>query len=259
VLNKEAPSHSRGTLESAPKVRRVLIQVRRIHRTAAAAEMETSDLTFLQRHVHLSTMGITDHQQAILDFSRDFCADNGVMRLLRDTRDTFKFGTSRTTQKRLHGLEKKGVIQRSGGRARSTTVVGTVPFHAVHIPLVGIIPAGYPSEQDQQSDRCVSIDEETLQLPKNARTFALEVRGDSMIDAHIVAGDVVIMELREPNHRDIVAALIDGETTLKRFLVHKGKPFLRAENSKYPDLVPAQELVIQGVFRALLRVDKRLL
>ena len=77
------------------------------------------------------------------------------------------------------------------------------------------------------------------------------------IDAHIVEGDVVIMELRDPTHRDIVAALIDGETTLKRFLVHNGKPFLRAENSKYPDLIPAHELVIQGVFRALLRVDKR--
>lgn len=125
------------------------------------------------------------------------------------------------------------------------------------LPLVGIIPAGYPSDQEQQPDRCLSIDEDTLQLPKNARTFALEVRGDSMIDAHIVAGDVVIMELRDPTHRDIVAALIDGETTLKRFLVHKGKPFLRAENSKYPDLIPAHELVIQGVFRALLRVDKR--
>ena len=164
-------------------------------------------------------MGIIDHQQAVLDFSPDFRADKGVI--------------------------------------RSMTVTGMVPASFVHIPLVGIIPAGYPSDQEQQSDRCLSIDEDTLQLPKNARTFALEVRGDSMIDAHIVAGDVVIMELREPNHRDIVAALIDGETTLKRFLVHKGKPFLRAENSKYPDLIPAHELVIQGVFRALLRVDKR--
>jgi repressor LexA len=134
----------------------------------------------------------------------------------------------------------KGVI-------RFMTLTGMVPASFVHIP----------SDQEQQSDRCVAIDEDTLQLPKNARTFALEVRGDSMIDAHIVAGDVVIMELRDPTHRDIVAALIDGETTLKRFLVHKGKPFLRAENPKYPDLIPAHELVIQGVFRALLRVDKR--
>jgi SOS-response transcriptional repressor LexA len=135
------------------------------------------------------------------------------------------------------------------------TGIGTANF--AHIPLLGMIQAGYPSDQEQQSDRCLSIDEETLQLPKNARTFALEVRGDSMIDAHIINGDIVIMELRDPTHRDIVAALIDGETTLKRFLIHRGKPFLRAENSKYPDLIPAHELVIQGVFRALLRVDKR--
>jgi SOS-response transcriptional repressor LexA len=120
-------------------------------------------------------------------------------------------------------------------------VQGTFTYEECPTSL-GMIPAGYPSDQEQHSDRCVSIDEDTLQLPKNARTFALEVRGNSMIDAHIVEGDVVIMELRDPAHRDIVAALIDGETTLKRFLVHKGKPFLRAENSKYTDLIPARNL-----------------
>src|ERR1700722_11345237 len=102
------------------------------------------------------------------------------------------------------------MIKRSRGVARSMTVTGMNPAHFVHIPLVGIIPAGYPSNQEQRSDRCLSIDEDTLQLPKNARTFALEVRGDSMIDAHMGAGDGVIMDPREPNHRDIVAALIDG-------------------------------------------------
>ena len=178
-------------------------------------------------------MGITEHQQAMLDFSRNFHRDKAVI------------------------PKRKRVFQKSGAAARPQTKAGMAAANLVLLPLVGIIPAGYPSDQEQQSDRCVSIDEDTLQLPKNARTFALEVRGDSMIDAHIVAGDVVIMELRDPTHRDIVAALIDGETTLKRFLVHKGKPFLRAENSKYPDLIPAHELVIQGVFRALLRVDKR--
>ena len=78
-----------------------------------------------------------------------------------------------------------------------------------------------------------------------------------MKDASIVEGDVVIMEFCEPRSGDIVAALIDGETTLKRYLVQRGKPFLRAENPKYPDLIPAQELVIQGVFRALIRTDTR--
>jgi repressor LexA len=205
----------------------------------------------------MNTMGTTDRQQAVLDFIRDFRADKGVMPSLRQIQGHLKFASSQAAHKQLQALEKKGAIQRSGGAARSMTVTGMVPVNLIHIPLLGMIPAGYPSDQEQQSDRCVSIDEDTLQLPKNARTFALEVRGDSMIDAHIVEGDVVIMELRDPAHRDIVAAIIDGETTLKRFLIHKGKPFLRAENPKYPDLIPAHELVIQGVFRALLRVDKR--
>jgi repressor LexA len=205
----------------------------------------------------MNTMGTTDRQQAVLDFIRDFRADKGVMPSLRQIHGHLKFASSQPAHKQLQALEKKGAIQRSGGAARSMTVTGMVPVNLIHMPLLGMIPAGYPSDQEQQSDRCVSIDEDTLQLPKNARTFALEVRGDSMIDAHIVEGDVVIMELRDPAHRDIVAALIDGETTLKRFLIHKGKPFLRAENPKYPDLIPAHELVIQGVFRALLRVDKR--
>ena len=197
-------------------------------------------------------MDITNHQQAVLGFSRNSRSDKGVMPSLWEIQVS-----SHTAHNRLQTLDKEGAIQRSGGAARSMTVTGMVPVNLIHIPLLGMIPAGYPSDQEQQSDRCVSIDEDTLQLPKNARTFALEVRGDSMIDAHIVEGDVVIMELRDPAHRDIVAALIDGEMTLKRFLIHKGKPFLRAENPKYPDLIPAHELVIQGVFRALLRVDKR--
>jgi repressor LexA len=180
-------------------------------------------------------MDLTDRQRSALDFSQVFHAAKGVLPSLREIQAASEGRSWHDAHNRLQTPEK----------------------NFIHIPFLGMIPAGYPSDQDQQSDRCLSIDEDTLQLPRNARTFALEVRGDSMIDAHIVAGDVVIMELREPTHRDIVAALIDGETTLKRFLVHKGKPFLRAENSKYPDLVPAHELVIQGVFRALLRVDKR--
>jgi repressor LexA len=205
----------------------------------------------------MNIMGITDYPQDILHIFRSCRADKGVMPSLRESLDDFEFTSSHLTPKHHQGLKKKEAIQTSRPAAWSSTAAGMLQVNLVHIPLLGTIPAGYPSDQEQQSDRCVSIDEETLQLPKNARTFALEVRGDSMIDAHIVAGDVVIMELRDPTHRDIVAALIDGETTLKRFLVHKGKPFLRAENSKYPDLVPAHELVIQGVFRALLRVDKR--
>jgi repressor LexA len=108
------------------------------------------------------------------------------MPLLREIQGDFKFASSHVAQKHLQALEKKGAIQRSAGAAPSMTTTGMVHVNLVRIPLLGMIPAGYPSDQEQQSDRCVSIDEDTLQLPKNARTFALEVRGDSMIDAHII-------------------------------------------------------------------------
>jgi repressor LexA len=83
------------------------------------------------------------------------------------------------------------------------------------------------------------------------------VAGDSMMGRHILDGDIVVLEHGpEPRHGDIVAALIDGESTLKTFLRKSGKPYLKAENPKYPDLIPAQELMIQGVFKALIRRAK---
>ncbi len=207
--------------------------------------------------VHVNTMGLTDRQKAVLEFIQDFRGRRGVMPSLREIQGHFGFASPNAANKHLIALEKKGAIQRSGGVARSLSIMGDVPVPLVKVPLLGMIPAGYPADQQQEADRCISIDADSLHIPKNARTFALQVRGDSMEDAAIVDGDVVIMEFCEPRHRDIVAALIDGEVTLKRYLIQKGRPFLRAENPKYPDLMPAQELVIQGVFRALLRVDKR--
>jgi repressor LexA len=125
------------------------------------------------------------------------------------------------------------------------------------VPLLGSIIAGRPEFQEGRMDGCIDIDPTTLRLPKNARTFALKVRGDSMRNAAILEGDIVVMEFREAKHGDIVAALIDGETTLKRFVVQNGVPYLRASNPKYPDLIPARELVIQGVLIALLRLSER--
>jgi repressor LexA len=74
-----------------------------------------------------------------------------------------------------------------------------------------------------------------------------------MVNASILDGDIVFLTPREAREQDIVAALIDGESTLKRYLVQRGRPFLRAENPRYPDLVPATELFIQGVMVGLLR------
>ena len=75
-----------------------------------------------------------------------------------------------------------------------------------------------------------------------------------MIDAHILDGDIVILQDRkEARNGDIVAALIDNETTLKRYVMGHGRPYLKAENPLYPDLIPARELRIQGVMVSLVR------
>jgi repressor LexA len=122
------------------------------------------------------------------------------------------------------------------------------------VPLLGAIEAGRPGgSSSERIEACIPVSFEALDIPRNARCFALRVRGDSMIDAHIVDGDIVVLELRPPHDGAVVAALIDGEAVLKKYVLQGGKPYLKSENPRYPRLVPAQELVIQGVLRAVIR------
>ena len=123
----------------------------------------------------------------------------------------------------------------------------------VDIPLYGQIAAGMPEMASRDPRGGCPSTPPRWGCGPDAQNFALKVRGDSMIDAHIVDGDTAILEVREPRHGDIVAALIDGETTLKRYLLRAARPYLKAENARYPDLIPAQELIVQGVLIALLR------
>ena len=122
------------------------------------------------------------------------------------------------------------------------------------IPLYGSIPAGFSQDREQEAEGCVSVDIQSIGFKPTRNTFALRVAGDSMIGRHILDGDIAVFEHGpEPRPGQIVAALIDRKNTLKTFLVRNGKPFLKAENPKYPDLIPSEELVIQGVLKALIR------
>jgi repressor LexA len=200
---------------------------------------------------------LTLRQQEILDFIRDQQEETGLTPSTREIQKHFGFGSQTAVMDHLRALERKGVVERQPGKARALILKTFVPhLPVIDIPLYGTIPAGLPADQQQESDGCLSIDRESIRLPRNAQVFALKVRGDSMVHAGIHESDTVILELKEPGNRDVVAALIDGETTLKRYIVQSGKSFLRAENPKYPDLIPARELIIQGVMIALLRLVK---
>jgi repressor LexA len=197
---------------------------------------------------------LTNRQQELLDYLRDYHSQTGLMPSTREIQHHFGFASQTAAVSHLRALEKKGVIQRVAGKARALVFPEELEREEiVDVPIYGHIAAGMAAEAEQQQEGCLSIDITSLGIPRNAKTFALRVRGDSMIDAHIVSGDCVVLEFRDPRNGDIVAALIDGETTLKRFILKDGQPYLQAENEMYPDLTPARELIIQGVMVALLR------
>jgi repressor LexA len=200
------------------------------------------------------TSELTHRQQEILDYLRKSQRQTGIMPSTREIQHFFGFASQTAAMSHLRALERKGVIQRLPGKARAVIFPDELDRgEIIDVPIYGMIAAGMSQDVEQERQGCLSIDITALGIPRNSKAFALKVRGNSMIDAHICNGDTVILEFREPRKGDIVAALIDGETTLKRYLIENGKPFLRAENSDFPDLIPAQELIIQGVLIALMR------
>ena len=197
---------------------------------------------------------LTHRQKEILEYLRMSQRKTGIMPSTRELQHYFGFSSQTAAMSHLRALERKHVIQRLPGKARAVIFPEDLDRGEIaDIPVYGNIAAGMAQDVETENQGSIALDITAMGIARNARTFALRVRGDSMIDAHICHGDTVILEFKQPRKGDIVAALIDGETTLKRYLVEKGQPFLRAENPRYPDLIPARELIIQGVFIALLR------
>ena len=214
----------------------------------------------------VSTMKeLTQRQQEILDFIENYERQNGYWPSIREIQETFNFKSTNAVMGHLRALEKKDCLQRIPGQARTFRIqrsniidMPTIPEGAsevVSIPVMGSIAAGYPDRVEPAGEiGQLQVDMQTAGLSNRFRSFALQVRGESMIDADIFDGDNVIVEPLEPRDGDIVAALIDGETTLKRYIHKPGDPpYLKAENKLYPELYPVNELCIQGVAKAVVR------
>lgn len=202
---------------------------------------------------------LTPRQQEILEFLRAR-QEAGNVPSVREIAAHFGFRSMSSAMQHIAALRRKGFLVHHPHRARALQMAASAlssvpqPRKMRAIPIYGAIPAGFARDREQEVLGCISVDVETLGIRPTARTFALQVKGDSMIGKHIVDGDYVILEHGlTPKHGDVVAALIDNESTLKTFLTVKGKPVLRAENPRYPELIPARELVIQGVMIALIR------
>ncbi|HWN24620.1 MAG TPA: transcriptional repressor LexA [Candidatus Sulfotelmatobacter sp.] len=200
---------------------------------------------------------LTHRQKNVLDFIQSEQRQKGITPSTREIQKHFRFASQTSVMQYIAALERKGFLSRHARKARALIT----PMQKVRIrdvPIYGEIPAGMSTLTEQTIEGHVSLDARSANVSKNGRTFALRVRGDSMIGAHIVDGDIVILEDRKDvQNGDIVAALIDDETTLKRYVVERGRPYLKAENPRYPNLSPARELKIQGVMVSLVRKQER--
>lgn len=200
---------------------------------------------------------LTGRQQAIFDFILAFRQRHGCSPSIPEIQKEFDIRSPNGVAGHLNALEAKGYIER--GQRGSRQINPTGPHAAergyiADLPMAGHIAAGYAEHAAQLQDTYVSMDEATLGFRPKEGCFVLRVRGESMKDAGIFHGDLVVVEpTLEPRENQVVAALIDGESTLKRLVRLKGKWFLKAENAAYPELHPRSDLMIQGVVRTIVR------
>lgn len=193
---------------------------------------------------------LTDSQADILRFIEERLDAGASAPTCREICDSFGFKSPRAATDHLNALEKKGYITRDAKQARSIRLLQ----RSSEIPLLGEIPAGVPVEVLPSATEGIDLDLKAFGIRDRKNAFALTVKGDSMEGRRIFDGDIVLIDgSATPEHRNVVAALVDNEATLKTFLRRDGKPWLRAENPRYPDPIPAWDLRIQGVARAVIR------
>jgi repressor LexA len=200
---------------------------------------------------------MTERQEEILSFIHEHQRVHGIPPSTRGIQRHFQFGSQTTVMRHLRALAEKNVIEQLGDRSWGTKLKEAQTY-LFELSIYGTIPAGMPSLQEQQPKEKISIDPAIFRVKRPERLWGLEVSGDSMIDAHILPGDIAVLERREAKNGDIVAALVDDNTvTLKRLVHVRGKPVLRPENKRYRDIIPETRLEIQGVLVGLIGRAKR--
>jgi len=163
--------------------------------------------------------------------------------------DMFGLRSKNAAFKRITALIKAGFLEKDA-KGKILPRRKTRPLH-----MLGFIQAGFPSPAEEELQDVMSLEEYLIQDPK--ATFILKVEGDSMIDAGIHPGDLVIVQKGiTPKPGDIVVARVDNEWTLKYFDKTGRRIVLRAANKKYPPVIPEKELIIAGVVIADVRKYK---
>ena len=204
---------------------------------------------------------LTKIERRILNYLVDYLKENTYQPSIREIGKRFGIKSTKTVSEHLQSLADKGHIERDASRSRGVRIVGMNLYPAVaSAPLYGKIAAGTPA---LLRDHVREIYELDRKLTPSADAFLLEVKGDSMVDAGINDGDLIVVEPvgeSEVRNGDIVAARIDGESAVKRyFAAADGQVVLEPGNADYPPtLVREHEDFtilgrVTGLFRHLVR------
>jgi repressor LexA len=206
-------------------------------------------------------MPLTKRQKQVLDFIAGFENDNGYCPSYEEIARGLELASLATVHKHISVLESKNYLKRGFNQSRSLELTPRYMQEQQRfksgppdIPLLGRIAAGQPVEAVEQQEVLNFAD-----FAGSSATYALEVRGNSMIDDHICDGDLILLErAADARDGDIVVALVSGsETTLKRFYREGDMVRLQPANSTLkPILVPARDVQVQGRLLAVLRKYK---
>ena len=199
-------------------------------------------------------MTLTAHQRTVLNYISEFQSKRGYSPSLADLAIAFGVRSKNSVAKVVNTLVHEKQIEKDPkGRIKILSLPQSDGgFSAMTLPLFGPIAAGFAAPVEEHAEEKITL--EHYLVKDRSSTFLLRVKGDSMINAGIHEGDLVIVDRkRQPKVEDIVVGIMDGEFTLKRLKKGKGKYYLQAENPEYPDLFAMEELKIAGVVTGTVR------
>jgi repressor LexA len=207
---------------------------------------------------HLDTSTLPARQQRILLTIRDWVIRHGYPPSSREIGDAVGLRSTSSVSKHVASLEEKGFLRRGGAVCRPIDVrlflqeprAERAAAASVAVPVVGDIAAGAPIVAEEHVDDVLNLPRE---LAGRGTVFALRVRGDSMVDAAICDGDTVVVRQQSEAHSgQIVAAMIDGEATVKVFRRRNGHVVLEPRNPAY-DVIDGDGCVVLGIVVSVLR------
>jgi repressor LexA len=176
---------------------------------------------------------LTPRQQSVLDYITTCLETRGYPPTLREIAGHLGINGTLGVMKHLNALTQKGHIRREPGNSRGIAL--TRPTAAASLPIIGVVRAGLPQPAMEEIEGYFAIDRAQL---RSGGAFFLRVKGDSMINAAILEGDLALVRPQATaENRDIVVAMVDGEATLKRFYRERGRIRLQPENPNLPAII----------------------